>query len=89
MGLIGKVVTSPLSLVGSATRGFVKHTFGRGFKGIKAGLKGGGLSDPRVMKGLGFTSLGLLGTTTMLKISNKQRDRLRSRTSHNRQYPMI
>ena len=54
-------------------------TAGKGFKSIGAGLSTGSLSNPKIWKGLGMVSIGMLGTTALLKTVAKSRDKMRQR----------
>lgn len=69
MGLIGK---------------FYNKTMGGGFKSLGAGLSSGSLSNPKVWKGMGLISMGVLGTTAMFRSITGTRDRLQRRRGMDR-----
>lgn len=92
--MIGKVIRGTkfvASQLGLSTRSFISPTFGigKGFKSMRTGLKAGGLADPRVLRGMGMVSLGMLGTSMMIKMATRQRDRIRTRRDSNRQQFMV
>lgn len=65
-------VISPWKAVGGGL-----HMAGKGFKT-------GNLTDPKVIKGLGIASLGLLGTTAIIKASTRSKDKVRQRYDNRR-----
>ena len=63
-----------MSLIGKGAAFF----FGGGGKKAFEGIKNtGSLSNPKTLRGLGLISIGLLGTTSILKGISSSRDRIK------------